>query len=284
MLNVYQKDIHTELDELTFNDIYRRLQMMAMSVYDWTGLPNGIESRHIERFLFYYGRCIFFKDEDKGWMIAKCSDVGPLNYYDESTAIRPFATNYFCKQEKSFYPGDDCVVIYNNPLKTPTELTTRLYAQRLTEIQRTSDINIIAQKTPVIITGTEKQRLSLKAVIRAWRGNEPLIHGDKTIEGMQLKTLNTAAPIVFDKLNIEKRNIWNEYMTFLGIDNANQDKRERLVADEVNANNEQVELCAATMTAEREKAAAKMSLLMGSEIRVIRKNAPRKDTEVENDC
>ena len=265
------------ITQLTFTDYYFRLMMLAQSVYEWHGLPPGVDEKHIEKYLFHEGSCMFFKDKTLGWMVAKCMDSGTLNYYDEPTELFPVATNYM--EVRSYAPGEDCVFICNNDYCIPTRRTIRLYAARLAEIQRTSDINIIAQKTPVIVKGSEKQRLSLKAVIRQWLGNEPLIFGDKTLDTSEMKVLNTAAPVVFDKLTIEKNKLWNECMTFLGINNANTDKRERLVDDEVQANNAQIELSAHVMLKARERAAKAMSELFGTEISVTVRSVTRAELE-----
>lgn len=273
MKDIYTLEFAKSVDQLTYNDYLRRLTMLARAVFKWEGLPNGINEKHIEKYLFNEGKCMFFKDFEKGWMVAKCGEVGCLNYYDEPTRLTPVATNYTPEEPRSYENGEECVLIYNNDLATPTLPTIRLYAARLTEIQRTADINIIAQKTPVIVTGTEKQRLSLKAVIRAWMGNEPIIHGDKNLEGMDMRVLNTAAPVVFDKLTIEKNKMWNECMTFLGINNANLDKRERLVDDEVQANNEQIALSALCMLKARETAAEAISAMIGAPVKVTMRKA-----------
>ena len=85
-------------------------------------------------------------------------------------------------------------------------------------------------------------------------GNEPVIYGDKNLDIEAVKALKTDAPVVFPQLQLQKHAIWNECMTFLGINNANQDKRERLVDDEVQANNEQIEYSAQVMLKTREEA------------------------------
>ena len=256
------------ITQKTFCDYRTRLSLLARAVYEWEGLPNGIDPKHIERYLYEDGFCMFFHDEDLGWMVTRCTLSGGLNFNDEPTGITPVATNYTPATTKEYDPRKDCVLICNNDDRIPTDDTILLYAARLAEIQRTSDINIIAQKTPVIITGSEKQKLSLKTVMRQWMGNEPLIFGDKQLDGIDLKTLNTAAPVVFDKLTIEKNKIWNECMTFLGINNANLDKRERLVDDEVQANNEQIELSADVMLKARQAAAEAISALCGCKVTV----------------
>ncbi len=259
------------LKQLTYNDYYLRLMLLALSVFEWKGLPDGIDPKYIERYLFHEGKCMFFKDKTLGWMVAKCDRQGDLNYYDEPVALRPVATNY--TSARSYENHEECVFITNNDYGIPTNRTIRLYAARLAEIQRTADVNIIAQKTPVIVKGSDKQKKSLLAVIRSWLGDEPLIFGDKQLDLSEMKVLNTAAPVVFDKLTIEKNKLWNECMTFLGINNANTDKRERLVDDEVQANNEQIELSAHVMLKARERAAEEISRLCGCTVTVSLRNA-----------
>lgn len=243
-----------KINDFTYTDYYYRLNLLARSVFEWSGLPNGISEKWIERYLFNEGCCVFYKDKEKGFMVAKATMVGSLNYYDEPTILKPYATNYN-QADVELENNVDCVLIQNNDLKLPTYPTIRLYAYRLADITRTADINIVAQKTPILITGSDKQLLTLKNVYRQYTGNEPVIFKDKGLDANGgVNVLKTDAPVVFDKLRDEKHQIWNEVMTFLGIDNANQDKRERLVADEVQANNEQVQMSAYIMLKTRQEA------------------------------
>lgn len=256
-----------DITALTFQDYYFRLAELAQTRYKWNGLPNNIDERHVERFLFNEGRCMFFHDDTVGWMVAKCAEAGYLNYYDDPTALLPVATNFTPATPKE--SGEQAVLILNNSYARPTAYTIMLKAARLTEIRRTADINIHAQKTPVILKTTEKQRLSAKSVYNQWNGFEPLIIADKAIdEGITMEAIRIDAPVVFDKLTIELNKEWQDCMTFLGIDNANTDKRERLVDDEVRANNEQIDLSAHVMLKARQKAAEQMSKLCGCKITV----------------
>lgn len=261
------KSIAKRINDLTFTDYYYRLMLLARSMFTWKNLPNGIEEKHIEKWLFAWGRCMFYKDENNGYMIAQCTDSGALNYYDEPTYLTPFGTNYY--NSKPFENEVDCVVIRNNYDCIPTKYTLQLYAMRLTELERTIDINVKAQKTPVIIYCSDRQKLSLKNVYAQWNGNEPIIFGDKNMMSeVPMEVLKTDAPIVFDKLQIQKKQIWNEVMTFLGVNNANMDKRERLVDDEVQANNEQVMMFANIMLETRKEACKRINELFGLNIEV----------------
>lgn len=273
------KNIAKKLNNRTYTDYYYRLMMIARSVFKWENLPNGIDEKWIEMFLFNEGRCIFFKDETLGLMVAKCTESGMLNYYDEPVALRPVATNY--SNTKSYINNEECIVIRNNDCMIPTRPTIELYALRLAEITRTIDININAQKTPVLIRCTDKQRLTLKNVYKQWDGYEPIIYGDKALHTEGFEVLKTDAPIVFDKLEIQKHDIWNECMTFLGINNANMDKRERLVANEVVANNEQINMSVQMMLKARERACELINEKFNTNIKVSLRTSEMGLNEVE---
>lgn len=263
------KSIAKKMNDLTYTDYFYRLMMLSKSVFKWNNLPNGIDEKWIEKFLFSEGQCMFYLDAEKGFMVAKCTEE-QLNYYDEPILLRPYGTNLSYQEAKE--NNVECVLIRNNDECIPTSPTIQLYAMRLAEISRTIDTNINAMKMPYFIRCSDKQRLSLKNAMAQRNDNETVIWADKSIDLDGFQVLKTDVPIVFDKLQIQKHAIWNECMTFLGINNANMDKRERLVDDEVHANNEQVGLSSQVMLKSRQKACELINELFGLNISVeIRK-------------
>lgn len=272
------KQYEKALNDVTFTEYYNKLRLLAKAVFKWNNLPNGIDEKWIEDYLFSEGRCMFFKDDKLGFMVTKCADGGMVNLYDEPTKLRPVATNYK-GNTKTYERNIDCVLIRNNDSMLPTSSTVKLYAYKLTNISRTIDINIDAMKTPVLITCNEKQRMTLKNVYAQWNGFEPVIFGSKDLDLSGIQVLKTDAPVVFDKLQIEKNHMWNECMTFLGINNANMDKRERLVDDEVQANNEQIEMFAQTMFKSRQQACDEINALFGTNISVEFRSKPNEEFE-----
>ena len=268
------KNVAKMLNNRTYTDYFYRLQLLARSVFKWNNLPNGIDEKWIERYLFKYGECMIYNDETVGMIVTPCNIYGNVNFYDEPVQLAPYATNYTHAPLDNF---KNCVHIRNNNLCLPTQPTIELYALRLAEISRTIDININAQKTPVVILTDDKQKLTMKNVFKQWDGYEPVIYGSKNGLNLEdIKALKIDAPIVFDKLEIQKHHIWNECMSFLGVNNANMDKRERLVDDEVQANNEQIELSAQVMLKSRERACELMNEMFNLDVSVeMRKvNAP----------
>ena len=257
--------IAKQLNDHTYTDYYNRLSLLARVRYEWENLPNNIDERWIEKYLYYYGQCLFFMDDNLGLMVAKCNLSGTLNNYDEHTHLTPFGTNY---KGKSLRVGKECVLIRNNDDCIPTMPTIQLYAFKLANISRTADVNIHAQKTPQLILCNEKQRLTMKTVLNKVNDFEYAVFGDKNLDIDGITTLNLNAPVVFDKLELQKHATWNECMTFLGINNANQDKRERLVDDEVQANNEQVEYNAQIGLKTRQMACKQINELYGTNISV----------------
>ena len=262
------RDKAKQLNNITYTDYYYRLMLLSRSVFEWSGLPPGIDEKWIERYLYHNGSCVFFHDDTLGYMVAKASNSHQLNAYDEPVNLTPIFNNSVGGKFKTLTNNKDCVLIRNNDIMIPTAPTIELYALRLTEIQRAIDININAQKTPVLLKCSEKQKNTLKQVFSQWNGFEPAIYADKDLNLEGVQAMKMDAPIVFDKLQLQKHALWNEVMTFLGINNANMDKRERLVDDEVQANNEQIALSALVMLKSRELACKQINDLFGTNISV----------------
>ena len=130
-----------------------------------------------------------------------------------------------------------------------------LFALRLYEAEQTAMVNIKAQKTPVLLLMDEKQRLTMENLYSQYEGNRPVIFGDKNSLGENvIKAINTQAPFIADKIIDYKKEIWNEALTFLGINNIMVDKKERLITDEANSNNELINLNLQSYLAPRQEA------------------------------
>ena len=130
-----------------------------------------------------------------------------------------------------------------------------LFALRLNEAEQTAMVNIKAQKTPVLLLMDEKQRLTMENIYSQYDGNRPVIFGDKNSLGENvIKAINTQAPFIADKIIDYKKEIWNEALTFLGINNIMVDKKERLITDEANSNNELINLNLQSYLAPRQEA------------------------------
>lgn len=219
----------------TYQLYYNRLMQLAISRFKWSGLPPEIDERFLELTLFSDGLTVFFKDEELDeYLTLQCVMSGGFNVYRIPLNRRAYAVNGYNKE----LTINDSVIIFNDILRTNTMLACEEYALRMYEIERTIDVNIKAQKTPVLIKGTEDQKLTLANLYMKYDGNEPFIFGYKDSMNLEsLEVLKTDAPFVAKDLQILKGDIWNEALTYLGISNVNSDKRERLITSEVEATN-----------------------------------------------
>jgi hypothetical protein len=252
------------LNRNTFNDYFNRLFELAINMFKWENLPETVDERFLELALCEKGYCLYFNDDIMGNLALTCMIGGELDVYRIPTRRIAFAVNGYQAERTN----KDSVLIFNNYLHTPTMQTISLYAERLTAIERAIDVNVNAQKTPIAILTDEKQKRTVEEIYRKYEGNAPVIIGAKNLDLDSVKALTTGAPYVADKLNILKRQIWNEALTFFGIENANTEKRERLVSDEITSNLGGVQAQRYVMLNAREQAADKINRMFGTNIGV----------------
>lgn len=265
------KSVAQMANNLTFSYYYYKLMLIARSLFKWNDLPNNMDERWIEKYLFNSGKCIFYNDPDMGYMVAGLAEQGGINCYGDPTTVYPVAENYVYRG-KQLINNENCYIIRNNDLMLPEFPIVRQYAFKLTNIDRAIDVNIEAQKTPTIVRCSDKQRLSLKNAINQRRDNEPVIWtADNSNITDMISTLDLNPPMVFKDLQIQKHMIMNEVFTDFGINNANMDKKERMVANEVEANNEQVKASEDVMLKVREEACRQINRIFGTNISVERR-------------
>lgn len=218
-----------KLNSATYQQYYNRLTELSTVMFEWKNLPDSIDARFLELTLFAKGKAVFFKDEDLGYLALPVATNGAWNVYNIPTSRRAYASNgYNMTLDES-----NSVIIFNNYTHTDSKLDVEMFSRRLYNMDRAIDINISAQKTPVLIQCTEQQRLTMINLYKQYDGNEPFIFGDNNLDLKGFQVLKTDAPFVADKIRQEKIQTWNEALTYLGISNTNVTKKERLISDEV---------------------------------------------------
>ena len=216
----------------TFRYYYDRLIEMAVSRFEWKGLPDTVDTRYLELALLTDGKAVFFYDEVLGYLALRCAIGGQMSVYRIPLNRRAYAANGYQKS----LTEKDSVIIFNNMLHTNSIYALELYAKKLYNLDRAIEVNANAQKTPILVQCDENQRLTLKNAYMKFDGNEPVIYGDKNLNPNSLKVFQTGAPYVADKLFQLKTEVWNEALTYLGISNINISKKERMITDEVTRN------------------------------------------------
>ena len=287
-------DKSAAMNNATYNYYYTRMRNIAMTIYKWENLPDGCNARWLEKQLYYRGFAGFVpyrntkgielpNNIDPGWLSLAIIPCDEVDIYGEALRYTAFSINY-----NEIYDRKEIVIVRNNLTSVPTDFAVRLFARRFYDIERAQDVNVRAQKTPVLIITDDKRRLTMKNLYMQYDGNSPFIFGDKTLDPDSFTVLKTDAPFLADKLYDLKVKIWSEFLTYLGIDNVGTEKRERLTNEEVSANNEHTGMQAETGLLTRREAAEELSKRCGKHVSVslrtdeIAERELALESEVEN--
>ena len=239
------------VNDATYFDYLERFKKIAMSMFEWVNLPKSMNSRWLERCLYYNGQASLLKTKDYGFINTNCASAGKINIYGLPSELNCYSFEF--QEDRKLYVGlnpinevseeKEAILVLNNWEGIPTAQTMELFALRLYEAERTCDVNIKSQKTPVLVVVNEKQRLLMENLYSQYDGNQPFIFGDnEQFDTNMLKSINTNAPFVADKIMKYKKDIWEEALTFLGVNSLVTEKKERLITDEANSNNELINL------------------------------------------
>lgn len=263
----------------TYVQYYNRLMELSMSMFEWKNLPDTVDERYLELGLFSSGCMVFFKDDVIGELALNMTYQGGFDIYGEPTRRRAYSRY---NQFQTTLDKDNSVIIWNNMLRTNSALDVQMFAYRLYNLDRIVDINANAQKTPVLITCDEKQKLTMKNLYMQYEGNYPVIFGDSNLDIKSLSVLKTDAPFVSDKIYDLKVKIWNEALTYLGISNINTTKKERMITDEVIRNQGGTIASRYSRLESRRRAVEKINKMFGLNITVDYRE-DFQSTDIEND-
>ena len=259
--NFEEKALSREYELLT------EFKNLAINRFSWENLPIGLTSEQMENLLITHGEMMCFKDDKQGIFILPCFGTTDINVYG-------LPTEYEIKGENGRYTKtisiDDGVLIKNNPMGSSDLPVLEIFAKRIDDVEMTQDVNLFQQCMPKVILADEDSKLTVKNIIDQIRKFKFVITGKKTLANniSQSDVLDTSAPYVLDKLQQQKQDLKNELLTYLGINNNNNVKKERMVVDEVNANNEYTSINLDLMFDLRERACKEINDKFGLNISV----------------
>lgn len=256
--------------ELMINRMLGRvITELAVNRFKWKNLPPTIDPRFLEMCLFYHALAVVYKDRDFDKVLAvRGSGVGYVNNLDNPVSFQIIApgarldpnsdfdaAQWWNKTISAYDPvrhdglltpeesQEKCVPIWANYIRVPDIDIVEIYASRLATIDRSIEINSKNARRNKVLKSTANTQLSvvnfsrqIDEGVEAIQVNGPLADMD-AVEALDLGVL----PDSYEKLHILRTRIWNECMGLLAINGANQDKKERLVAAEVGANDEQID-------------------------------------------
>ncbi|AZU99738.1 upper collar connector [Bacillus phage DK1] len=227
----------------------KQLSMLTFQLFEWENLPESVDPRFLEMMLHTHGYVGFYKDNNDSFVATNGAAGLKLNRYLQPTIFQTVSANP--DDEKISYDifnyGDDPelikqnrhgLVIWNNDLHIPTMDSVIMFAKKLANASEIIDVNLNAQKTPVLVTAEDSNKFSLMNIYNQYEGNAPVIVANKHFDPRTITVHKTDAPYVVDKINDQKNAYLSEFYTMLGIQNVPIDKKERLTSAEATSGNE----------------------------------------------
>lgn len=234
------ESIRSKQDLINF--YFDRLKLITLNRFKWTGIDEvcGFGAEYfIEQILFQSNKVCFFKDKNIGYVLTDFNFNGNLNIYYMPTYIQPLSgtTGYYFPRLSL----DDCCLMFNTNNFQPLYFYCMFYAKKLAELQLTADINMANMRMPVLIEGNKQSLLAMQNIWQKIESGQPAVYANRDFDiNSKLNVLKTDAPYLIDKLEVEKNILINEYLTLIGVNNANLDKKERQITSEIESNNEQI--------------------------------------------
>lgn len=266
--------------EQKFDMLFKSFKNIALNIFIWDNLPKGLTSEYIERKLFERGSLLFFQSKDRGLLCLPAENTNQLNVYEYPTEYRVVGHNYTESVQAS-----GSVLIKNNPLKTPTFDGISFFVEHLVDIFSAFKVNVNYSKTPFIMSGTKEQMLTYQNIINQITGNKTAIFVDKNLNNLaSIEVKPVGYNYIGDKLLDAYDRIEDKLLTFLGINNSNTTKRERLVVDEVNSNNDLIENNLDTYLTARKEAVKNINEMFGLSISVkVNETYVKEYSQVKNE-
>ena len=215
------------------------LLQKAMSVYKWT-IPEHWDKDYFLYSIYAFGYVAIINTEDFG-VIPQWGAVGGYNVFYHPSYI--IVSNPLLPS-KTYTIDKDCTIIKLQPNYKSIMDMVNYYADQLARCSQSIDINLLSTHTATVFPANDKAMAeSYKKMFDRVASGEPAVVVGKTLFDDTGKPLwtpfsqNVKQMYVADSILADMRKIESRFDTEIGIPNANTDKRERLITDEVNANN-----------------------------------------------
>lgn len=226
-----------ELEQISLQSILLdNWKLVATSIFKWKGFQSDFISDEIERRLYEDGSVVFFVDKEDGVeKVLRYAQQGKLNVYGIPTKWTVIGLNGYSKN----LDDTNSVMIWNNKFRKPTVPYVKYIVANLVNIDQSIRVNVNAIKTPFIFEGDEKQILTFKNMYRDISNNEPVLYlASKANLDNTFKAHNTGVEYQGKNLTELYDAYQSRLLTFLGLKSVKSDKKERLVVDEANQNEE----------------------------------------------
>lgn len=263
----YQPNHVHNCDNFTYWFWFRYLFKRILSVFKFK-IPETWAKNYFEYVLFGIGFGAVVKTDKFGVIFQKCGLMGLNVYYQPTNAI---ISNRMLKGILNPKIGFQTELIRLQPDYSSVCDIVSYYAQKLALAAEAVDLNLINSKLAYVFAAGDKTLAeSMKKLYDNISKGNPAAFADKALFDDEGKPRwmpwanDLKSNYIAGELTADMRTVLNDFDSIVGIPNANTSKRERMLTDEVNANNVETkslsELWLEELTASAEKANAMFGL------------------------
>lgn len=219
----------------------RYLFQKVISVFEFEGLPEEWADNYFKYVLFGYGVIAVIYTDKYGVICQDCGLSGFDVFYQPTRCI---IANPHLPGLKEFKIHENCEIIKLQPDYGSVMDLVTTYADLMALALETTGANLLNSKLSYVFFAENKTAAeSFKKLYDRVASGEPMAVIDKNLlmedgtPAWQIFTQNVGQNYITDKLLNDMKTLEDQFNTVIGVPNANTQKRERMITDEVNANN-----------------------------------------------
>lgn len=256
----------------------RALFRKAMSIYELSGMPEEWDLDYFMSVLFSQG-FLTITDTAMGVLPLKCG-VSGINVFNHPTTVivaNPVLGNF------SRTIDEDCVLVkLSYDYRGLMDIVYR-YATMLAECDNSISVNLMNSKVAFIgLVESKAQANSMKLMYDKISSGEPAVFvKGSQINGDQILYNHVKENFIASDIQILKRKIMSEFLTEIGVNNANTDKRERLTDNEVEANDSEIQLNAGYWLEQIREGLNKANKMFGLNLAIELKNTFNTEGDID---
>lgn len=228
-----RKNGFLQISNFKTNEMYKRqFVSLAENVFNIKNLEKYapfMDYSYVNHELVYKGCIAFFMDEYLGLLALPYVNLGKLDLYGRPIDIQVIGRNGYTRKLKQ----GEYVLMWDNRSKQALIYDILQYAERVSLIQRTIDINVSQQRTNRIWKTKTENKKTIEDLINGISANDEAILTYDNLNIDETTGILSPAPFVADKLSEQKDKIWNEFLRLIGIANSSFQKKERNIRDEI---------------------------------------------------
>lgn len=252
----------------TYDMYFRQMLTLAENVFKFSNLPENIDLAFLNKILVRNGAIAWFNDEDLGVIALPYSSVMSKDVYGRPNSIMVEGENGYIRNLKNTAKKTEFVIMYDNNSLYPIYLDICQMAERIALCVRTEDVNIKQQRTPRIWKTPQDKKLSIQRAVDNIDSFSDTVETYESTKLQDLSAILAPAPYVSDKIDQHLDKLWAEFFRLIGVANLQEQKRERLIRDEMVVSQGGTVASRFSRFNPRERAVEKINELFGTNIEV----------------